>query len=175
MAGLIGPLLERSSAIGLATDEINQTGKDAAGTGADVHWQRYPLFPGYQTGSQSGKPLAPLLGHLTGFDGGATDMQIGPLNNFLIYADHVVGYRFIPVSLQETDIQVVWYVRGDAVEGRDYDKDALTWLWHMTSQDDERFIHRNQEGVNSHRFEPGPLSEMEDGILGFYHSYLAMI
>ncbi|SLN56219.1 2-halobenzoate 1,2-dioxygenase large subunit [Roseovarius albus] len=175
MEGLLEPLQERSCAIGLKTEEVNQTGTDSAGPAADVYWRRYPLFEGYQTGSKDGQPLAPLLGTLTGFDGGATDMQIGPLNNFLIYADHVVGYRFVPTSLQETDIQIVWYVRGDAEEGIDYNKDDLTWLWHVTSLDDERIIRHNQEGVNSHRFEPGPLSDMEWGILTFYHSYLAMI
>ncbi|WP_120500737.1 aromatic ring-hydroxylating dioxygenase subunit alpha [Roseovarius sp. EL26] len=175
MEGLVEPLRERSNAIGLKIDEIDQTGENSAGPAADVYWRRYPLFEGYQTGSKGGEPLAPILGHLTGFDGGATDMQIGPLNNFLIYADHVVGYRFVPTALQETDIQIVWYVRGDADDGKDYNKEDLTWLWHVTSQDDERIIRHNQEGVNSHRFEPGPLSEMEWGILTFYHSYLSMI
>ena len=78
-------------------------------------------------------------------------------------------------ALQETDIQIVWYVRGDAEEGRDYDKDALTWLWHVTSLDDERIIRHNQEGVNSHHFIPGPLSEMEWSIPGFYRNYFSMI
>lgn len=175
MAALIEPLQDRSATIGLSSTSISQTGADAAGPAADIYLRRYPLFSGYVTGSQSGEALAPPLGQLTGLDGGATDMQIGVLNNFLIYADHVVGYRFVPVSLQETEIQIVWYVRGDAIEGRDYDKDALTWLWHVTSQDDERIIRHNQDGVNSHRYEPGPLSEMEWGISDFYHSYLAMI
>ena len=62
----------------------------------DFYYRRYPLFEGYLTGGQSGDALAPLLGDLKGFDGGATDLQIGILNNFLIYSDHVVGYRFVP-------------------------------------------------------------------------------
>ena len=37
------------------------------------------------------------------------------------------------------------------------------------------FIRHNQEGVNSHRFQPGPLSEMEWGISAFYHTYFALI
>ena len=119
--------------------------------------------------------LAPPLGELKAHDGGATDLGIGTLNYFLVYADHVVGYRFVPRALQETDIQIVWYVRGDAEEGRDYDKDALTWLWHVTSLDDERIIRHNQEGVNSYHFEPGPLSEMEWSIPGFYRNYFSMI
>ena len=101
--------------------------------------------------------------------------MIGMLNSFLVYSDHLVGYRFVPRGLQQTDIQVVWMVRGDAEETRDYDKEALTWLWHVTSLDDERIIRHNQEGVNSHYFQPGPLGEMETAIQSFYDFYLQMI
>jgi Rieske 2Fe-2S family protein len=138
-----------------------------------MYYWRYPLYPGYLTGSRSGEQLAPLLGSVSLLDGGATDIMIGPLNNFLAYGDHIVGYRFVPVNLQETDIQLVWLVRGDAEEGPDYDRGELTWLWDITSQDDERIIRHNQSGVNSHTFKPGPLSKMEWGIRDFYHGYLA--
>ena len=70
---------------------------------------------------------------------------------------------------------MVWYVREGAREGVDYDLDTLTWLWHVTSLDDERIIRVNQEGVNSHHFVPGPLSEMEWGIRAFYAGYLSQI
>ena len=172
----LGPALkERSRAIGLSPDDLHETGAAGSAACADIFWRRYPLFEGYDTGSQTGEGIAPLLGTLTGYDGGATDLVIGALNNLLIYADHVVGYRFVPRGLQETDIQVIWYVRGDAQEGRDYDREALTWLWHVTSLDDERIIRHNQEGVNSHHFQPGPLSKMEWGIEGFYQGYLAFL
>lgn len=175
MAGLMAPLQARSAQIGLPTETLNMTGEAAASPCADIYYRRYPLYDGYQTGSRSGEPLAPLLGDLTGFDGGATDVQIGALNNFLIYADHLVGYRFVPRSLQETDIQMVWMVRADAEESRDYNIEDLTWLWHVTTLDDERIIRHNQEGVNSHFFRPGPLAEMEGAIANFHAGYLAMI
>ncbi len=168
-------LQDRMRAAGLPTETIGMTEPSAPEPGAEVYWRRYPLFPGYQTGSNSGDPLAPLLGNLTGYDGGATDLGIGPLNFFLIYADHLVGYRFVPRALQETDIQIEWYVRSDAQEGRDFNLDDLIWLWHVTSLDDERIIRHNQEGVNSHRFVPGPLSAMETSIAGFYDTYFDLI
>lgn len=175
MEGLMEPLQARSAAIGLPTDIYHTSGAAAGGAGADTYYRRYPLYDGFETGSRDGTALAPLLGDLTGFDGGATDLQIGPLNNFLIYADHVVGYRFVPRGLQETDIQIVWLVHEEAEEGRDYDVDALTWLWHVTSLDDERIIRHNQEGVNSQFFQPGPLNPMEWGIQSFYEGYLGLI
>ena len=162
----------RSRAAGLPSDVLERY-DDPSET--EIYYRRYPLFDGYQTGSKSGKPLAPLLGDLSGFDGGTTDVQIGILNNFLVYSDYALAYRFVPRSLQETDIQVVWFVHQDAEAGRDFDLDALTWLWKVTSHDDERIIRVNQEGVNSHHFLPGPLSEMEWGIQIFYDSYLARL
>ena len=163
---------KKAREVGLPNEELQINRIEEQEAEVDFYYRRYPLYEGYLTGSKSGQKLAPLLGKLKDFDGGTTDIQIGILNNFLAYSDHVVGYRFVPTSLQETNIEVVWFVRKDAEEGRDYNLDALTWLWHLTSQDDERIIRYNQEGVNSYHFKPGPLSEMEWGIRAFYKGYL---
>lgn len=165
----------RARAAGLPNDEISLNMEEGNPPGADIYYRRYPLFEGYKTGSKTGEPVAPLLGNLTGYDGGATDVQMGLLNYFLAYSDHVVGYRFVPRGLQETDIQVVWMVRANAQEGRDYSVEDVSWLWHVTSLDDERIIRHNQEGVNSHFFQPGPLADMEYSIRSFYDFYLHMI
>lgn len=172
---LAAAMRKRASAAGLVDEELQINRMEDQGAEVDFYYRRYPLYPGYLTGSKSGKKLAPLLGKLNDFDGGTTDIQIGILNNFLAYSDHVIGYRFVPTALQETNIEVIWLVREDAEQGRDYDVDELTWLWHVTSQDDERIIRNNQEGVNSYYFKPGPLSEMEWGIRAFYRSYLEKI
>lgn len=158
----------RAADAGLVTEDMVLNTDDGMG----FYYRRYPLFDGYKTGSKSGEPLASLLGELKSFDGGTTDLQVGIVNNFLLYSDHVVAYRFIPAGLQETNIEVIWFVRNDAEEGMDYNVDDLSWLWHVTSLDDERIIRVNQEGVNSYHFQPGPLSEMEWGIRAFYDSYL---
>ena len=175
MAALLGPMQHRAAEAGIATEELSLVGADAPDPRLSAYCRRYPLYPGYGTGSRTGAPLAPLLGAVTDHDGGATDLGLGPLNWFLIYADHLVGYRFLPRGPQLTDIEVVWMVRGDAVEGRDYDRAALTWLWHVTSQDDERIIRNNQAGVNSQRYRPGPLSTMEGAIGDFHGFYFDMI
>lgn len=174
MAARMGGLARRSAEAGLPTGTLSL--QDLEGSpGTAVYCRRYPLCEGYDTGSQDGRPLAPLLGNVRSFDGGATDIQVGMMNHFLAYSDHVVGYRFIPRGLRETEMQVVWMVRADAAEGRDYDRERLTWLWDATTRDDERIIRHNQEGVNSRRFLPGPLSaEMEWGIVDFHDHYLAL-
>jgi Rieske 2Fe-2S family protein len=124
--------------------------------GTDVYTSRYALYDGYLTGSEGGQPVAPLMGQFRGYDGGAGDFQIGPLAFMLNYPDHCVLYRFTPRTLTSTDMEIVWFVRGDAHEGSDYDKSALTWLWHNTTLEDEYIILRNSAGVNSRFFEPGP-------------------
>lgn len=141
--------------------------------GCCVSGWRYGLFDGYLTGSQDGQPVAPLMGNIKGYDGGAGDFQLGPLTYMLNYPDHCVLYRFLPRSLTSTDMEVVWFVRGDAVEGVDYDRDRLTWLWHHTTLEDEYIILRNSEGVNSRFFEPGPYHpEYEETLQSFVHWYL---
>ena len=138
------------------TEEYRALYTEAKSFGACVsHW-RYALYEGYETGSQDGKPVAPLMGTMQGYDGGAGDFQFGPLCFMLSYPDHCVLYRFTPRTLTATDMEVVWFVNGSAEEITDYDRDALTWLWHQTTLEDEHIILRNSEGVNSHFFEPGP-------------------
>ncbi|MEP3333122.1 aromatic ring-hydroxylating dioxygenase subunit alpha [Sedimentitalea sp.] len=175
MEALLPDMSKRATAAGLPDHVLDLTGESAIAQGSEVFYRRYPLFDGYKTGSKSGKALAPLLGRLTDYDGGATDLELGILNYLLVYSDYVVGYRFIPRDVQQTDIQVVWMVRKEAEEGQDYSKEDLTWLWHVTSQDDERIIRHNQAGVNSNFFVPGPLAEMEWAINDFYEFYKTMI
>jgi Rieske 2Fe-2S family protein len=52
-------------------------------------------------------------------------------------------------------------VRGDAVEGKDYDREKLMWLWDVTTCADEKIIVDNWKGVQSRYYQPGPFSGME--------------
>ncbi|MEE4660591.1 MAG: aromatic ring-hydroxylating dioxygenase subunit alpha [Halieaceae bacterium] len=136
--------------------EVNQAFTASEHFGTDVYHSRYALYDGFLTGSEDGQPVAPLMGTLTGYDGGAGDIQLGPLCFMLAYPDHCVLYRFTPRGITETDMELVWFVNGSAKEGRDYEREALTWLWHRTTLEDEYIISRNAAGVNSRFFEPGP-------------------
>jgi len=159
VSGIVQAMLDRTEQV----TGVEGMGKEfygiymnAAGFGACAYTSRYGLFDGYLTGSEDGQPVAPLMGKIQGYDGGAGDFQMGPLSFMLNYPDHCVLYRFIPRGLTCTDMEVVWFVNGDAKEGVDYDRDRLTWLWHNTTLEDEFIISRNSEGVNSRFFEPGP-------------------
>jgi|TARA_R110002096_G_scaffold257381_1_gene450830 phenylpropionate dioxygenase-like ring-hydroxylating dioxygenase large terminal subunit len=124
-------------------------------------YDRNPLIKGMMSGSKGGKPVAPLLGKLEKYECAASEFMVGPVTFFLIYDDHMLGYRFLPTSLDECICDLFWFVRGDAVEGKDYDLETLTWLWHETILDDEKIIIDNKKGVDSHFYKPGKLSDME--------------
>ena len=166
-------VMERALVCGLSDKTVNQMFLDAPAFGADFSFHRYPLIRDHLTGSEDGQPLAPLMGDIRDFDGGATDMQVGPVTYGLFYCDHVVIYRFTPLGPDTADCDITWLVRGDAEEGRDYDKEKLIWLWDVTTDADKTIIERNAQGVNSRYYAPGPLSEMEDYTWSFLSWYLA--
>ena len=102
-----------------------------------------------------------MLGNLTDYDGGASDLALGPFSFLLAYSDHVVAYVFTPLDMGRSNCEVYWLVRGDAKEGRDYDVDKLVWLWDVTTVADKRIIVDNWKGVQSRYYQPGPFSGME--------------
>ena len=172
MESLLEKVMQKADAVGLTTHSINYDWLDSGGVGIDRSYDRYPLLKGYLTGSRDGKPVAPLLGEIKGYDGGTTDMHIGPPTFFLAYCDHIVVYHFKPLTVDTADCEITWLVNENAVEGKDYRRDELTWLWDVTTIADKRIIEDNQQGVNSRFYEPGPYTEMEDYAQGFIEWYL---
>jgi len=154
-------MLENMGACGLSNIEIDYIDTKARPGEMGFGYSRSALFEGYKTGSKDGTPVAPLLGKLTDYDGGASDIIFGPFNFFLAYSDHVVGYVFTPVDAKNCQCQIYWLVRGYAVEGKDYDRDELMWLWDVTTCADKIIIVNNWKGVNSKYYKPGPFSGME--------------
>jgi len=156
-----GKMLERFESCGLREIEHDYVDTMARPGEQGYGYSRTALFEGYKTGSRDGEPVAPLLGKLKGYDGGASDFSFGPFSFLLAYSDYVVGYVFKPVDHAHCTCEIFWFVRGDAQEGRDYDVEELTWLWDVTTQADEQIIVNNWRGVNSRYYRPGPFSRME--------------
>ena len=165
----------RATECGVSAQTIDHIGQTCPSNTPDHSYNRYALFDGYVTGSEDGKPLAPLLGSLTGYDGGASDLYLGILNPMLIYSDHMVIYRFLPVDEAHSVQEIFWLVRDDAQEGKDYDLNRLTWLWDVTTQADKHIIEKNQQGVNSRFYEPGPFVSMEAYTRRFIETYLTAL
>jgi len=159
---LQGRMRSRFEACGLRDFLIDYSNRKAPDGECPFSYWRTALFEGYKTGSRDGGPVAPLLGELMDYDGGASDWGIGPLTYMLNYSDHVVAYVVAPLDATHSNCTVYWMVRDDAVEGRDYDLEELTWLWDVTTRSDKAIIVNNWRGVNSRYYRPGPLSSMEN-------------
>jgi phenylpropionate dioxygenase-like ring-hydroxylating dioxygenase large terminal subunit len=173
---MLSEVMAKASAVGLRGDVIRRSWLNAPAFGLEHGFDRYPLLRGQLTGSRDGCPVAPLLGSITGYDGGTTDLHLGPLTFALAYCDHVVVYRFAPRGQLLTDCEITWLVNGQAVEGKDYSLADLTWLWDVTTIADKEIIERNQAGVNSRYYVPGPLSEvMETFTQEFLDWYVAVM
>ena len=156
-----GSMRQRMAACGLKDIEHDFIDTHAKPGEQGYGYSRTALFEGYKTGSREGEPVAPLLGDLKDYDGGASDFTLGPFTFFLAYSDHVVGYVFSPVDHKNCQCKIHWFVRKDAIEGKDYDRDELMWLWDVTTYSDEKIIVNNWKGVNSRYYRPGPFSGME--------------
>jgi phenylpropionate dioxygenase-like ring-hydroxylating dioxygenase large terminal subunit len=165
-------VLSRAEVCGLGADFVQRIHLNAPGFGADFAFERYAMLDDHVTGSENGKPVAPLLGSIRDYDGGTTDLNVGPVTFALMYCDYVIIYRFTPLSIDQTECDITWLVNGEAQEGKDYDLDKLTWLWDVTTIADKTIIERNQQGVNSRFYRPGPLSTMEDYLWSFLSWYL---
>ena len=138
-------------------------------------YDRNPLNPGIFSGTVTGEAAAPLLGKLTEYDHGASELMIGPLMFFLIYDDHIVGYRFTPLSVDNCVCDIFWMVRDDAIENIDFNINNLIWLWDTTTVADKTIIINNQKGVNSKFYSPGRLSLMENFQKEFLDWYIKAI
>ncbi|MFP6743189.1 MAG: aromatic ring-hydroxylating dioxygenase subunit alpha [Alphaproteobacteria bacterium] len=174
---LMDQMRPKSEAAGVSVEDVSCQGwlKDSAGFA--YGYDRYPLYKGYLTGSEDGQPVAPLMGDLKSFDGGASDLQLGMFSYFLFYSDHGVVYRFTPLGVRLTECEIIWLVRDDAEEGKDYDVDRMKWLWDVTTVADKTIIENNQKGVNSRYYVPGPYAPMEDWcgyLVDWYFERLAL-
>jgi len=162
----------RAEALGIVVPDIDQYGC-LAGTGREsVAVMRSALHDGIVSATDDGRSVARLMGAFSAPDGNSTYFDIGPISDFLAYPDHGVVYRFIPKTVDHTEMEVIWLVHQDAVEGVDYDVGRLTWLWKTTSAEDKKIVEMNQAGVNSRFFEPGPYSLQETYTSRFVDWYL---
>ena len=88
--------------------------------------------------------------------------------------DYGVLIRILPLGPQETLVTTKFLVARDAVEGVDYDLQRLTEVWNITNAEDKALVERNQAGVNSFGYRPGPYSPaLEAGIIKFVEWYCA--
>jgi len=86
--------------------------------------------------------------------------------------DFATCFTFLPKTNKKTYVELMWLVDNNAIEGIDYNKEEISWLWDETTLADKRIIENNQKGVLSKKYIPGPLSKMELGLEKFKNWYL---
>ena len=86
--------------------------------------------------------------------------------------DYTVLVRMLPIGPEETLVTTKWLVDADAVEGVDYTIENLTSVWKVTNDQDKALVERNQAGVRSSGYRPGPYSPaLEAGVVKFVDWY----
>ena len=137
---------------------------------------RTPLVDGWVSESMDGRPVAPLMGDYRDTDVGTLRMRALP--NFWNHSssDHGVSTRLLPLGPELTAVRVWWLVDAAAVEGRDYDLAKLMPFWQLTSEQDWLICERQQKGIHSSAYTPGPYSTFKEyNVEGFVRWYLEMI
>ncbi len=158
---------------GLSAGDVYDGGGLAAFPSPGRAWSahRTPLVEGFATESLDGDPVAPLMGNYQSYDVGV--LRLRALPNFWCHAsaDHAVTTRLAPVDLERTEVVVTWLVDEAAVEDRDYSLDRLLPVWERTSEQDWQLCERNQRGIRSSGYRPGPLSDRHEANVAAFHSW----
>jgi len=137
---------------------------------------RTPLVEGYVSETMDGKQVAPLMGDYQSADVGT--LRIRTLPNFWNHSscDHSVSTRLLPAGPQLTAVRVWWLVAEGAVAGRDFDLDKLLPFWRLTSEQDWQICERQQRGVSSSAYRPGPYSTYKEyNVDSFVRWYLKVL
>ncbi|MEO1279518.1 MAG: SRPBCC family protein, partial [Planctomycetota bacterium] len=187
-ADAIGSLRARLADAGLPTEGLNVS---SVMTGDGARANRTPLAPGFVSETLDGRPAAPPMGEFAraareaganggddpafdAFDAGVARVTVWP--NFWCHAsaDHAAATILVPTSATTTRVAVSWLVDGEA----ELDAAAierLTAFWARTSEQDWALCERQQRGVSSLGYRPGPLSPRESGVEGFLAWYTGVV
>jgi Rieske 2Fe-2S family protein len=117
--------------------------------------------------SRTGQLVAPLMGQATVADGGETFGYLGPLTLLNIYNDYGYSLRVNPLSVDETELVLTWFVAADATEGEDYHFDEVSWFWQTTVMQDLAVIELTRQGTASRFYQPGDYTMLESDSAGF--------
>lgn len=120
-----------------------------------------------ESNSVDGKGVAPIMGTISPQYRGYVGMAMPHCFTLEGSRDHVVTLRLLPTSPTTTAVDMWWLVRGDAVEGRDYDPDNVAEMWKRTGEQDWRVCESNQAGVMSTRYRSAPYAPVENGTESF--------
>ena len=138
--------------------------------------QREPLDGAGESFSEYGHSVSDkLLGDFPTARLGRLSMHYQPNAWFHLLSDHAITFAVLPIAPDKTLLRTTWLVHEDAVEGQDYDLEALTSVWRETNIQDQAFVARAQLGVSSPAYEPGPYAPSEYQVDAFCNWYIARL
>ncbi|MFT5720092.1 MAG: Rieske 2Fe-2S family protein [Motiliproteus sp.] len=134
---------------------------------------RMPLKKGTQAMTMDGSEACKkLLGRIKNPKLGSMRILHLPNSWNHMQGDHLVVFRVLPISAQESLVTTKWFVHKDAQEGVDYDVAKLRHVWDATNEQDRVLGEENQRGINSMSYQPGPYSETyEFALINFTQWY----
>ena len=124
-------------------------------------WQaiRFPLNPEQKSMTMDGQlSVRKLMCEAGAGDIGSLRWAVEPNSFCHSTGDYTFSFSAMPVGPSETHVVSKWLVHEDAVEGVDYEVEALADLWTRTNLQDKELAENNEAGVRSPGYRPGPYS-----------------
>ncbi len=145
----------------------------AIADGPEYRASRLPFTHGASSITMDGKPaVSRLLGGVPHGDIGSLRWVHYPTVFNHALGDYAVMVRMMPLDPLRTVVSTTWLVDRDAVEGEHYDLQNLIRVWTVTNAEDGALVARNQLGVRSAGYMPGPYSPaLEAGVIKFVEWY----
>lgn len=124
-------------------------------------WQaiRFPLNPEQKSMTMDGQlSVRKLMCEAGAGDIGSLRWAVEPNSFCHSTGDYTFSFSAMPVGPSETHVVSKWLVHEDAVEGVDFEVEALADLWTRTNLQDKELAENNEAGVRSPGYRPGPYS-----------------
>lgn len=134
---------------------------------------RIPLSKGAVSYTMNGKPAVNRRLDTSGVEDIGALLYFNYPNTWNhVLGDHALSFRVLPLDSGRTLVTTKWLVPEDAVEGVDYDLDALTKVWIATNRQDKELVEESHRGIRSPSYTPGPFSDIaENGVCQFVDWY----
>ncbi len=125
------------------------------------------LREGVGTMSMSGQSRLPVIESVPAEDRHLVHYYVIYPNLLLsLHPDYVLLHVLTPLSAERTHVSCEWLARPEALDDREGIDDAVQF-WDLTNRQDWQLCERNQAGVRSRAYAPGPYHASEACVHGF--------
>lgn len=164
----IQPWIDECKTKGIPSKTYLET-KEGLSKGLNRYVDRTPIGNGNLSQTKDGKPASKLMGKFQEFDGGLSQVSFNPFSCCYFTNDFGVMFIFKPLSILQSEVELIWLVNEEAEEGIDFNEENLTHIWDVTTAHDTTIIENNQNGLLSHSFSPGVLLILRYSLDGGLH------